>query len=112
MTEPAKLGTENFILSRLYGREMHVDRQAGYRVLLEAHRRYKETVDDVVSAQNHFDFAVHRHHHGSRHDVVFGCGVFRIETQRRFAAGRGILKLRLRYAQLAVRPGIAEIPGE
>src|SRR6266481_3993099 len=112
MTEPAKLGTENFILSRLYGREMHVDRQAGYRVLLEAHRRYKEAVDDVVSAQNHFDFAVHRHHHRSRDDVVFGCGVLHIETQRRFAAGRGILKLRFCCAKLAVGPGITEVPGE
>src|ERR1700730_3122840 len=112
MAETAKLGAKNFILSRLYRREMHVDRQAGYRVLLEAHGRYKETADDVVSAQNHFDFAVHRYHHGSRHDVVFGRGVFRIETQRRFAARRGILKLRFRCAKLAVGPGIAEIPGE
>src|SRR5205814_2863361 len=52
VTEPAKLGTENFIISGLYGREMHVDREARHGVLLKAHGRNKEAVDDVVGARS------------------------------------------------------------
>src|SRR6266478_5693144 len=56
MPQPAKLRAENFIVSRLYRREMHVNRQPGHRVLLEAHLRNKETVDDVVRPQKSLRF--------------------------------------------------------
>src|SRR5260370_15002011 len=112
MTEPAKLGAENFIVSRLYRSEMHVNREAGHRILFEAHGRNKETVDDVVSAQDHFDLAVHRNHHRSRNDIVLRRGILSVETQSRFATGRGIFKLRVRCAKLAVGPPLTEIPSE
>src|SRR5260370_12405450 len=92
MTEPAKLGAENLILSRLNRREMHMDRKAGHRVLLEAHARNEETVDDVVRAQDHFNLAVHWYHHRSRHDIVFGRGVFLVAAQGCFPAEPGVFK--------------------
>src|SRR5260370_40335294 len=112
MTEPAKLGAENLILSRLNRREMHMDSKAGHRVLLEAHARNEETMYVVERAQDHFNLAVHWYHHRSRHDIVFGRGFFRIEAKSRFAAGRGIFQLRVRGSTLVVRSWIAETPGE
>src|SRR6266571_3278296 len=112
VSEPAKLRTGNLIISCLNRCEMHTDRQTGHGVLFETECRNKETMNDVVSPQDHFDLTVYRHHHCSCYDVVFGGGVFRIETQSSFASGRRVFELRLRCAKLAVGSGIAEIPGE
>src|SRR6266704_295234 len=108
VSEPAKLRTGNLIISCLNRCEMHMDRQTGHGVLFETECRNKETMNDVVSPQDHFDLTVHRHHHCSCYDVVFGGGVFRIETQSSFASGRSVFELRLRCAKLAVGSGIAE----
>src|SRR5260370_36596553 len=105
MTEPAKLGAENLILSRLNRREMHMDSKAGHRVLLEAHGRNEESMYDVVRAQDHFNLAVHWYHHRSRHDIFFGRGVSRIVATSRFAAGRAIFQLRSRCRELVSRCG-------
>src|SRR6266704_2113555 len=112
VSEPAKLRTGNLIIPCLNRCEMHTDRQTGHGVLFETECRNKETMNDVVSAQDHFDLPVHRHHHCSCYDVVFGGRVFRIETQSSFAPGRRVFELRLRCAKLAVGSGIAEVPGE
>src|SRR5260370_2684738 len=80
VSEPAKLRTGNLIISCLNRCEMHTDRQTGHGVLFETECRNKETMNNVVSAQTHFDLTVHRHHHCSCHDVVLGGGLLRIGT--------------------------------
>src|SRR5438046_694838 len=54
MAETAKLGAGKFKFPGLNRREMHVDRQPRHSVLLEAHRRHKETVNHIVRPQNYF----------------------------------------------------------
>src|ERR1700747_3434209 len=50
--------------------------------------------------------------HGSRNQVVFGCGIRCVETYRAFSACRWIDQLRLGCSELAIRARIAEIPLE
>src|SRR5713226_7196836 len=109
MAKPAKLRASNLKFSCLNRREMHVDGQAGHRVLLEPHLRNKEAVDDVVSAKDYLDFAIHWHHHNSTHNIVLGRRIFRIEAECRFPASRSILQLRFRHPEFSIRPWITEI---
>src|SRR5258708_26693045 len=104
MAKPAKLRASNLKFSCLNRREMHVDGQAGHRVLLEPHLRNKEAVDDVVSAKDYLDFAIHRDHHHSTYYIVLGGWIFRIKAERRLPASRSILELRFRHPDFSILP--------
>src|SRR5215471_1511083 len=80
MTKPAQFRARYLIVASLCGREMHTNRQARDRVLLEAHGRYEEAVDHILRAQDDFHFVVYWHEHGAGHDIIFGRGVGRIQT--------------------------------
>src|SRR5215467_768070 len=69
--QSAKLRASKFKFAGLDGSEMHVNREAGHGVLLEAHSRYKETVNDVVRAKDDFDFAIDWNLHDSGDHVIF-----------------------------------------
>src|SRR5690242_13867848 len=110
MPQPAKLRAGKFILSGLNGREMHVNRQARYGILFKAHGRYKEAVNHIVRAENHFDFAIHRHDHDSVDHIIFRSWIRGIQSQRSRTAEGSVLQLRLGRAKFSVRPGVSEIP--
>ena len=112
MAEPAQFRAGDLVAADLGGGEVHVDRQAGHGILLEAHLWNKETVDDVVGAQNDFDLASDGNFHNAGDHVVLRCRVLRVQTQRGFAARRRIFQFRLGRAKFSVRAGIAEVPGE
>src|SRR6267154_453078 len=110
MTQPAQFRARDFINPSSNRSEVHVDRKTRHHVLLEPHRRNKKAVDHILSAQDHFHFAIYWRVHRSAHDVVFGSSVRRVQTDGALAARRRIDQFRLRSAKLAVRPRIPEIP--
>src|SRR6202790_3467854 len=89
---------------------MHVDRQTRHRVLFKAHVRNEETMDHVVRPQNQFHFAIHRHVHRSRYNIVFRRRVARVEADRALPTRRRVDQLRLSRAEFAIRTRIPEIP--
>src|SRR3974390_2086097 len=70
LAEPAQFRTSDFVVTGFGWSEVHMDRQAGHSVLLEAHGRNKKTVDHVVGAQNDFHLTAHGHFHNARHHVL------------------------------------------
>src|ERR1039458_6672145 len=112
VAEAAKFRTSDLVAAGLGGGEVHVDRQAGHGVLFETHLRNKETVDEVVRAQNEFHFAPYGHFHNPRDYVVLGRRILRVETQGRFSTGGRVFQLRLRQAKFSIPARVAEIPGE
>src|SRR5258706_6955228 len=89
---------------------MYWDRQARNGVLLEAQRRNKKTMSDVLGAQNHFDRPVHGNGHTIHtDDVILRGNIFGVKTDRVFLI---VDELWIRPAELAVCPGIADIPSE
>src|SRR6266404_547900 len=112
MTQAAEFRAGNLIISGGDGSEMHMDRQTGNGILFEAHRGNKKAVDDVVSAQDDFHFAIDWRVHRSAHDIVFGSRVRGVETDSALAARRWVYQFRLRRTKLAIGPGIAEVPRE
>src|SRR5882762_9791373 len=112
MTQPAEFRAGDLIISGGNWSEVHMDRQAWNGVLFEAHRGNKKTVDDVMSAQDHFHFAIHRRVHRPGHDVVLGGRIGRVETDSALAARRWVYQFRLCRSKLAISAGIAEVPRE
>src|SRR5258706_6013050 len=112
VTQSAQFRGGDLIISSGNGSEVHADRQAGNGILFEAHRRNKKAVDDVVSAQDDFHFAIYRRVHRSGNDIIFRGSVGRVETDSALAARRRIYQFRLRRTKLAIRSGITEVPRE
>src|SRR4051812_41555390 len=112
MTQPAELRACYLVISGSDGREVHANGEAGHGILLETHQRNEKTVNDVMSAQNHFDLAVHWGVHGAGDDVVFGSGIGGVYADSALAARGGIDQFRLGAGKFSVRPGITEVPGE
>src|SRR5581483_6870429 len=89
-----------------------MDCEAGHSVLFESKRWNEEAMNDIDRAQGEIDFAVDRQVHGAGDDVIFGGCVGSVEANGGLIASRRVYELRVRLAVLAVRSGIAEIPGE
>src|SRR3984893_11193370 len=102
VTQPAKFRASDLIISSGNGSEVHVDRQTGNGILFEAHRWNKKAVDDVVSAQDDFHFAIDRRVHRPAHDIVFGSRVGGVETDSALAARRWVDQFRLRRTKLPI----------
>src|SRR5215813_13004965 len=112
MTEAAKFGTGDLVISNFRGREVHVNDQAGDSVLLEAERRNKEAVNHVDRPQSQIHFTIDRQVHDTADEIVFRCSVIRIQANGAFVSGGRINQFGLGSAELAVGAGVAEVPGE
>src|SRR5208282_3495907 len=105
VTEPAQFRTSDFEVTSFNWSEVHVDRQAGDGVLLEAHGRNKKTVDDVVRAQDYFHLTIHGHFHNAGDHVVLRRGIGWVQAQGRFATRGRVFQLRPGDSKLAVGAG-------
>ena len=113
VAETAKLGAGDFIVPDFCGSEVHVDFKPGNRVLLEAHVREQRSCESRprrASVRSTWRFT-------GRYMVPvttssLAAGSLSVQTNCRFVAGGRIHQLGTGGAKLAVRPGIAEIPGK
>ena len=112
MAEAAKLSTGNLVIPDFRRCKVHVDREPGDCVLLEAHRRDKEAVNHVHSAQSQIDLAINRQIHRAGDHIVFRGRIGSIQADGGLTTSRGIHQLGSSSAKLAVRARITKIPGE
>src|SRR5262249_35197735 len=86
MPETAELGAGNLVISNGRGCEVHVDGEAGHRILLEAHVWNKKAVDHVDGAQGEIDLSVHGQYHLAGDDIVFRHRIGSVEADGCFTA--------------------------
>src|SRR4051812_1441359 len=110
MAEAAKLGARDFVDADLVGLEMERDLHAGPDVLFHAQLADEEIVDDVAGVHDEADRTADGNLDGCANDVVLASGVLVIEAVG--IAGGIVDELEIGAAELAVWPGVAEVPGE
>src|SRR5205823_14545890 len=112
MTQSAQFSAGNFVIADLGWGEVHPDCESWDRVLLEAHGWNEKAMDDVYGAKRQIDFAIDRHEHRSPNHIILSGRIGGVDAERSFVAGRGIDQLGIGLCELAVRSGIAEVPGK
>src|SRR5260370_13757043 len=89
---------------------MHVDDHPWHRVLFQTQLGNIKAVSDVLRLDNELNLVAYRNVRYWRHNVVFRGGITRVQSQGVSAGGAN--QLRLGPAELAIRAGITEVPGE
>src|ERR1700722_2845207 len=110
MTQAAELGAQNVVATDLRSGEVNRDDHAGHGVLLQAELAHVEIVNDVLGANQEFDFTVHGNGEGGNDDVVLGVGIRRIEAHG--IAGRSADLLGIQASKFAVGASVTEIEDE
>src|ERR1700721_2596328 len=70
MARSANLAAQDRIGPGRNGSEVDMEDESGHRVLLEAHGRNEEAVNDVQRAEKQVDFASCRKHENGGHQVI------------------------------------------
>src|ERR1700691_1397138 len=89
MAQAAELRANHFVLSNHGRREVQRNHHAGQGILLDAQFAHVKIVDYVLRADQQVDFAVHWNCERGNYDVVFSCGIIRVNSQR--IAGGSVL---------------------
>src|SRR5262245_4550207 len=105
----AQLCAGKFILPDAVGSEMHFDRHAGNKVLLEAQGRHPEAVNYVLRSQNQLNRTVDGYGKRSHHRIVRAVWIRRVESDE----VTGLFdKSRIRTPKQTVLTRVVEVPGE
>ena len=111
MSQAAKLGADDFVLTDLGRGEVQRNIQPGNKILLHPQLPHIKGMSHILRMHEEVDFLVHRDRHLGRHDVVprihIMLGVETKDILRSF-----VDQLGMKGAKLSVRTGIAEIESE
>src|SRR5215831_15219995 len=111
MPQTAELRADKLVSSNLRCLQVSADLHSRHRVLLEAHRRNKDTVNHVLGTQDQLDVTPHRQHERRSNNIVFPRWILRIKTEWLTFVGASEL-LNFHAPNLAVRARIPKIPLE
>src|SRR5262249_9327359 len=106
-----QLRANKLVRSNLRCLEVSADLHSRHRVLLEAHRWNKDTVNHVLGTQDQLHVTPDRQCEGGGNNIVFSRWIVRIETERITLIGASEL-LHIQAPEFAVRTRVSKIPLE